>query len=191
MVLLAAFAADARAQTPSEVIAALNDGLLGVMRRADELGYAGRVEALAPVIADTYDSAAMARIAAGQHWAGLTPEQRARLVDAFRDYTVSSYAARFDGYAGERFETLGERATRRDDVLVETRIVTGDGEAVPISYLLREGEDGWRVIDVLLDNSVSELALRRSEYGSLLAREGLDGLLRELDEAVARNAADG
>ena len=50
--------------------------------------------------------------------------------------------------------------------------------------LRKTDESGWQIIDVYLDGTVSELALRRSEYSALIKREGFQALLAKLDERI-------
>ena len=57
-----------------------------------------------------------------------------------------------------------------------------------VGYRLRRSEAGWRIIDIYFNGTVSELALRRSEYSSLIKREGFDALLVKLDERIAEYA---
>jgi phospholipid transport system substrate-binding protein len=152
---------------PVAVIEGLQETLLDVMKRAKELGVEGRYQVLEPRIEETFDLERMIRVAAGSQWTKATPEERVRLLDAFTRLTVSTYASRFDGYSGESFETLGERPGPRDTVLVDTRIVRSDGPPVALNYVLEQKGDRWRVIDILLDGTASELAMRRSEYRSL------------------------
>ncbi len=152
---------------PVAVIGGLNETLLDVMKRAEALGIEGRYQALEPRIEETFDLQRMIRVAAGSQWTKASPEERVRLLDAFTRLTVSTYASRFNGYSGESFETLGERPGPRDSVLVDTRIIRTDGPPVALNYVLRNKGDRWRVIDILLDGKVSELAMRRSEYRNL------------------------
>jgi phospholipid transport system substrate-binding protein len=152
---------------PTAVIDGFHQTLLDVMERAKTLGIEGRYRVLAPRIEETFDLPLMIRVAAGSRWTKASPEERARLLDAFTRLSVSTYASRFNGYSGERFETLGERPGPRNTALVETRIVRPDGAPVALTYVLEKTGDRWRVIDILLDGSVSELAMRRSEYRNL------------------------
>lgn len=152
---------------PVAVIDGLHQTLLDVMKQAETLGIEGRYQALEPRIKKTFDLRRMIRIAAGSQWTKASPDERARLLDAFTRLTVSTYASRFNGYSGERFETLGERPGPRDTVIVDTQIVKSDGKPIALDYVLRQEADRWQVIDILLDGKVSELAMRRSEYRSL------------------------
>jgi ABC-type transporter MlaC component len=43
----------------------------------------------------------------------------------------------------------------------------------------------WRVVDVYLDSIYSELALKCSEYSSVLANEGFDSLIQKIDAKLA------
>ena len=63
-------------------------------------------------------------------------------------------------------------------------LVKSNGEAVSLNYLMRQGEGSWQIIDVFLSGTISELAARRSEFTSILRRDGAEGLLRMLDKRV-------
>ena len=65
--------------------------------------------------------------------------------------------------------------------LVETRIVKSDGESVSINYLMRRDGDTWRIGDVYLTGTISELATRRAEITSVLRSQGIDGLIQALN----------
>jgi phospholipid transport system substrate-binding protein len=71
-------------------------------------------------------------------------------------------------------------------MLVKTRIVRTEEAPVALDYRLRQGEGGeWRIVDVFLNGTVSELAMRRAEYSAVLKRDGYDGLIAALEEKIA------
>ncbi len=190
VVVFGAGAVRAAGPAPSEVVERLNVALIEVMRKADALGFQGRYERLAPVLSAAFDFPLMARISAGKHWRTLDEDLRGRFVAAFGKSSIATFAARFDGYGGERFEVQGEEPGRRKTVLVRNRLIKSDGEAVAIDYLFKSGAEGWRVVDVLLDGKFSELALKRSEYGAVIKNDGVEALIRGLDENAARLAKE-
>lgn len=184
-------AAPAAAQDgPTAVVQQLNDTLLGIMQEADTLGFSGRYEKLEPVLGEVFAFPTMARVAAGSHWRGLTTEQRARLADAFARFSIATYANRFDGFSGERFEIGDEEEAARGSTIVQSRIITGSGERVALNYLLRQNAGHWRIFDVYLDGSISELATRRSEYTAILDDQGFDGLITRLEGRIADLSGD-
>lgn len=166
----------------------LHGVLLGAMRNADELGFSGRLEQIRPAVSDLYDFAFMAEKSVGLGWRELEDPARTQLVDAFSRLAIATYAARFDGWNGERFETLGVQTATHGTLLVKSRIVRGNGEIVALDYRLRPVDGAWRVIDVFLNGTVSELALRRAEYSGVLKREGFEGLMRALEAKIAAQA---
>jgi phospholipid transport system substrate-binding protein len=84
----------------------------------------------------------------------------------------------------------GERP-RGADVVVETRIAKPNGETTRLDYLMRQDQGSRRISDVYLDGSISQLAVHRSEFHSILQREGVDGLVMALNRKVdlLRNVA--
>ncbi len=176
--------------TAQDVIDQFHRSLIGVMTRAGELGFQGRFQALSPEIARAFHIPVMTRIVAGSHWKTFTKEQKSALVEAFGRMTAATYANRFDGYSGERLRILGEAPARRNSVIVKSEIIKSDGDTVAINYLMRRFEHGWRVVDVQLKGTYSELATRRSEYSSILRRSGLAELLAVIDAKIAAYEAD-
>ncbi len=169
---------------PTAPVERLHAGLDQAMRRADELGFEGRFALLDPILTGAYDLDWMAAKSLGRHWKKLSMEERARWAALFRQLTVSTYADRFDGFSGERFETLSVKPSVQDTLLVHTRIVLTEDDPVALDYRVRARENGFRIIDVYLEGTVSELALRRSDYSSLVKREGFDSLVDAIEEKI-------
>jgi len=161
------------------------DALLNVMRRSEELGYQGRYDELDPVIQQAYDFPFMSTKVLGRYWKGLSKQDRERWVTAFTRLTVSTYAHRFDAYSGQQFEVLTTEPSMHETVMVRTRIVPADEEPVELDYRLLGAEGDWRIIDVFMNGTVSELALRRSEYSSVFKRDGFEALLTLVEEKIA------
>lgn len=180
------------AETPQATVERLNAALIEVMRNAETLGYRGRYDRLAPVIRESFDFPAMARVIIGNHWSAITTTQRQAFIEAFTAYSIGVFAARFDGYRGEYFEILGEQPARRGTVLVQNRIVRTDDDPVAINYLTQPEKEGanWRIVDTILGGTASELATRRSEYDGILRRLGIEALIQSLKDKTAGFADD-
>jgi phospholipid transport system substrate-binding protein len=178
----------APAEGPVAVIERLHAGLLKVLEQAKRLDYRARYERIGPAIDAAYDLPFMAEKVIGRQWKDLDDGARARWIQTFGRLTKATYAARFDDYGGQRFETLGEERGAYDTVMVRSRVVDPAAENVDLTYRLRNGAAGWKIVDVYLKGTVSELALRRSEYTAILGRGGMAGLFKEVDETIARLA---
>lgn len=189
--LASPLAAEAAPSPAVEPVKAVDKALLESMKQAEELGFEGRYALLEPVLEETFDFAYMAEVAVGRHWQEFDQEQKRKLIDTFRRMSVATFASRFDGYSGETFEVGATRDGPRGSKLVANRLVRTDGEAVPINFLLREAEGEWRIVDILLDAKFSELATKRSEYTSVVERQGVDRLIELLDRKVAELGRQG
>ncbi|MBL6958537.1 MAG: ABC transporter substrate-binding protein [Rhodospirillales bacterium] len=181
---LAANPAQAAGKSAEDVITAFHGQLLAVMKEADSLGINGRYQRLKAPVTGTIDLSRMIRIASGSFWHKATPEERSKLLQAFTHLSISTYAARFDGYSGQRFETTGSQPGPQQTILVKTRIVNGE-ESIPLTYVLKQSDGIWRVADILLKNTISELAVRRSEYRRILKQSGTEGLRQALAAKAA------
>lgn len=174
--------------SPTAPVDRLHAALEQVMKDGPRLGFDGRANQLAPVIEQVYDMPTMTRAAIGAQAAKLSPEQMQRVVRAFTHYTVATYARQFASYDGERFETGPPAPAHGGGTLVPTRIVPATGDPARLSYLMRQTPAGWRIEDVLLDGTISQLAVRRAEFRSVVMLKGADGLVDMLESRAAEQA---
>jgi phospholipid transport system substrate-binding protein len=182
-------AAAAAAAQPQAAPQALCDLLLQVMKQGPTLGFAGRVKALEPGLSRDFDLPLTTRLVVGPPWRSMTPDEQQQLVTAFSDYSVAVYASRFKEYSGERF--VVDPATDKlasGDVVVHTKLLPKSGDPVQLDYLVRSEADGWRIIDVLLNGTISEMAQRRSEFSSALRDGGAKALTELLRQKTAQLA---
>jgi phospholipid transport system substrate-binding protein len=163
-------------------ITSFYDTLLDLMKQAKQLGVKGRYDKLVPVLSKIYDLPSMSKIAVGPSWATLTAPQQQSIVNAFTRMTTATYASRFDGFSGEQFQILQTVDQPSGDRIVKTAIVQSNGKPVALNYLMRKSGNDWKVIDVYLDGTISELANRRAEFGAILKSGGPDALVSSLNK---------
>lgn len=171
--------------SPETVIDRFDTTLLRVMREGQKIGYDARYKALAAAMKQAFDFSDMARIAVGPAWYRLTPDEKREIFNAFRHFSIASYAAEFDTYSGERFVTSGHAPVARG-IIVTATLVPPHDKPVRFGYLLHNVAGTWRVIDIYLNGTISQLALRRSEFSSILAQSGPQGLVQRLVEKTNR-----
>ncbi len=167
------------------VVENLHAALLDIMQNAESLGYAGRRDRIAPIIEESFDLQFLTRFAVGRSWSDLSAEQRNVMVDVFSRWTIGHYAARFNGYSAEQFETISSKQARKGRELVRTvlKINNDPGENVSLDYLLQESGGKWRIVNVIA-NGVSDLSLKRADYGAVIKTQGLDSLIAKLNGQI-------
>jgi phospholipid transport system substrate-binding protein len=166
----------------AQVVDGLDSGLIATMKTPG--GQAARARIIAPAVDRAFDIALMARLSVGPAWTSFAPSEQASVVSAFRAMTIAQYAANFDGYSGERFALVGPVETRGGDKLVRTSL-TGPGTNEALNYRLRESGGQWKIIDVYYRNSISQLATRRSDFATVIAKGGASALVAHLNRLAA------
>lgn len=170
---------------PVQTVEALHHALIEVMQKAETMDYQQRRALIAPAVESGFNTAFMARVAAGSYWRGMSEAERAALITQFRAFTIANYAARFNGYSGERFETEGTAEVPGNRLMVRTKLMRMKRDPVGLDYLLQPVGDGWTVIDIFMNGTVSELATRRAEFAPILRDQGAAGLVASLAAKVA------
>lgn len=170
--------------SPEQVVGRLHESLAEAMREGSRLGFKGRLELLTPIVTRTHELDFIARTTLGNLWSKLSPDQQLTFTDTFRQLSISSYADWFKSHEGEAFEFVDQQSMPREQVLVRSRIVKGKDEVARLDYVLRETKDGWRIINIMA-NGVSDLALKRVEYRSILERDGFPALIDMLKKKIA------
>ena len=177
-----ALAADPDAAAP---ITALNAGLVAAMKTGKAAPFPQRYAALLPVVDQAFDMGTILQTVVGPRWAGLPPAQQGQLLDVFRKYTVATYVANFDNYGGERLDTLPDSRSIGADQVVETQIAPSSGTPTRIDYVMRRGSAGWRAVDVYLNGTISQVAVQRSDFRSLISTGDAGPLIASLQRKVA------
>ena len=138
-----------------------------------------------PVIESTFDLDAILRASVGAKFAALPAADQASLRDVFVRYTVDSYAGNFNGFSGERFSILPDVRAVGADRVVATTLQPSGGSPIRLDYVMRATPAGWRAVDVLLDGSISRVAVQRSDFRALVAGGTAAPLIAKLQAKAA------
>ena len=188
VLLLSSFAAAAAAAAvddPQQLVRTVGETVLAeVTSRRAELEADPRL--VYPLVESTVlpylDFRRMAQSALGRFWRRATEVQKEGVIREFRELLVRTYATALLGYSGQTIEYLPVKVPPgADNVLVPTRISSGGAPPVPVNYRLSREGDGWIVYDVVIDG-VSLITNYRSQFASLVQRDGIDGLITALAE---------
>lgn len=177
----------ALAQDAAEIhkpIIELYGALESLMRTGQTIPFPTRFRTLEPVIDRVYDLPTVLRVSVGLRWPNIDGAAQTELADVFRAFTVASFVANFDKYEGEKFEVLPDVRVVGTDQVVQTRIVPHSGEPIRLDYVMQPSPSGWRVTDVLVDGTISRVAVQRSDFRALLAHGDAVELIASLRRKV-------
>jgi phospholipid transport system substrate-binding protein len=161
-----------------ELVETVGHKVLSVLRDRG-LSQQQKFEQLVQLLSGPIDLNLVARLILGRYWRTASEQQRADYLKLFRAFALHTLATRLDVYGGQNFEITGAKAVDDRDAVVSTRIV-GNGAPIKVDWRVRELDDHNLVaIDVIVEG-VSLIVTQRSEFGAVIERQGMDGLLSEL-----------
>jgi phospholipid transport system substrate-binding protein len=161
----------------------LQEGLIALMKSSD--ADPPRTEAVTKLLRETHDLSYIGRVVLGRHWRELSGEQQAEFLDRFEQLSVANYTSRFEHYGGEHFDVADEQTQSEDEHSVRSMLTTANGAQHEFVYVLHRDGEQWRIVNIVVDG-VSDLALKRAEYGRLMDAGGFPALLDELAQQTER-----
>ncbi len=163
--------------------------LLDCMKNAKALGAQGRYDKLKPAVEQAFELRTMIKYAVGPTWDTASADDQKALTRSFARMTIAQYAGNFDGYDGEKFTVEPQADIRGTDHYVKTELVVKD-QTVAFIYRMRQFGSDWKIIDILLDGSISQLSVYRSDFSATLKSGGAAALVKKID-ALADKALKG
>lgn len=157
-------------ETVADVLEVLREGDLSVDERRS------RIEDIAYA---RFDFQTMGKLVLARNWKSFDEEQRSAFITEFKRHLSRSYGVRISRYEQEEVEVVGAREEKRGDVTVQTVIRGGQFDGSAVDYRMRNREDRWRVIDVIIEG-VSLVSNFRSQFKDIVSRDGPDALIAQL-----------
>lgn len=154
-----------------------------VLRVIEETGKSGadvprRREAIRTAAEPVFDWREMSSRSMGVHWQARSEAERVEFVELFRELIQRSYMTQVERFSGEPVRFVGEKVDGEFG-LVNTRIVTRQGQEVPIDYRLVSRDGRWRVYEVLVEG-VSLISNFRTQFDKVIRTSGYGELVKRL-----------
>jgi phospholipid transport system substrate-binding protein len=175
-------AADATLTDPAaQQIQSFYGVLEDAMKGGKTLGPEGRYKKLQPAIEAAFDLSGMARLSVGPAWDKMSDADRQDITMAVERNTVANYAGNFDSYSGQKFIVDPNVVDRDGDKLVKSQMTMPGGDPIAFNYRMRKTGDMWKVIDVYLEGTISQVATRRADFSATVAKGGAKALVQSLN----------
>ena len=201
LVVAGAGTAQAARVEPGAFVQDLGDGAIAVIKEPGS-SPGRRKRQFRELLSEKFDLDTIGRFVLGRHWRAATPAQRREYATLFRTFILETYAVRFEALretifarsgddAGRVFEALRVRIIRvqrvnERDSLVTTEIGLPGRAPLHVAYRVRADNGALKVVDVI-EEGLSLLVTRRSEFAAVVKRHGVAGLL-DLLRAQGANA---
>lgn len=164
-------------EVSAEVLTILSDQSRGNRQKFDDL---------IVLLEEPIDLDLVARLILGRYWRTTDDSQRQQYLQLFREYALANLASKLHLYRGQSFEVTGAKVVSDQDALVTSRILSDGQPPLQVDWRLRQRSDGGLVTIDLIVEGVSLIVTLRSEFASVIERQGFDGLLAELRTRIAQ-----
>ena len=144
--------------TPSETIDLLHNSLKKIV--SSNIGN----KKVQSVIRNTYNIERMLALIIGEVWKKSISKDKIALKKVFEEYIAKNYILRFKNIKSLEFEKLEINQAGKNYRMAKTKLIINSKDIVPLNYLLDQTNNSWKIFDVLIDGSISEIATKKSEF---------------------------
>ncbi|MCB8882506.1 ABC transporter substrate-binding protein [Acidisoma cellulosilytica] len=186
--VMAASGAQALAQSAAGPTATINQfyvPLLQIMKEGRHTPFQQRYQTLAPAVDQAFDLQGILRVSVGAYWSSVPPAQQQALLSVFRAFTIANYVSNFHAYKGRVISVSPTTRAVGAQQIVSTTITKPQRDPLRIDYVMRNESAGWKVVDVLLDGTISRVAVQRSDFASLVTKGDASQLIATLKSKVS------
>jgi ABC-type transporter MlaC component len=137
------------------------------------------------VLADGMALDVIGKFMIGETRKSMSEEQIARYDAIFPDYLTKLYAEQFKDIVGKPLEVVEAKELGARDVIVRTKFDRKDGAPIMVDWRVRTLRTGERkAIDIIV-SGVSIMLVKREEFSSFVATNGVDALMERLETEAA------
>lgn len=134
------------------------------------------------VVLPHFDFERMIDLALGRYRNEVSAEQRPLIVKEFQVLLLRTYSRALLDYDNQDIVYLPmEVSNETGNVTVKSEIEQAGGFPIPINYRLRQGDQGWKVYDISVDD-VSLVSNYSSSFARQIRKHGIDGLIKTLHD---------
>lgn len=148
-----------------------------------------REEGFKRILFDYFDVPLITRLVVGRYWRKANEQQKEAFATVFEQHIIKVYTSQLGVYRDERVELRNVAARTDKDTIVGTEVKRNSDPPLRIDWLVRESDGTYKIIDVAAEG-VSMMTTKRSEFSSVIARDGIDGLIEQLEALNARGGTE-
>lgn len=160
------------------IIEIADDEKLNVVQKRDKL---------VNLVDSVIDSKWISKFVLGKYYRRANDSQKEKFKQLYREFMIHTYSPKFTGYNGEKFEVI--------NIINQSNYYTAkclfypkdDSPAINLNFRVKKNtysaDPKFLVFDIIAEG-VSLIETQRSEFGSVISREGMDKFLKDLQERI-------
>ena len=166
-------------KSQSKVLVGVNELHESLIKISNKTIKSDNLAMIDDVVKNSYDLEKMGKIIIGVDWKQMDTKTQKEFINVFKRFISVNYFRRFNKINELDFEHQTVKVIG-DKFKLARVILTADSEKLKIDYLLGFKNEKWKIFDVLLDGSISEVATKKSDFKKIIKEEGVSGLIKNL-----------
>jgi phospholipid transport system substrate-binding protein len=176
----------AGSEDPKDVVQNTVNGIIKVLEARADVTILTEMdrENIRKVVKGRFDYREMAQRSLAQTWQDISEEEKVNFTELFRKLLERSYGNRLASFRNQTV-SYDDAQYKGDKARVQTSVIDAD-KTTPVEYRLHQTPTGWQVYDIKIEG-VSLVSNFRNDFQEGLMRDGgFAGLVKELEEKVAK-----
>jgi phospholipid transport system substrate-binding protein len=145
-----------------------------------QLRASGLPQSALSLVFTRFDFSEMTKRSLGSHWESLGSAEQHEFVDAFTERVLRAYGRSVRASGDEKVQYAHELRDG-DLATVQTKVISGSGDELPIDYQLHDVGGQWKVYDVVIDQ-VSIVSNYRAQFDRILTKSSVQELLQKIKQ---------
>jgi phospholipid transport system substrate-binding protein len=142
-----------------------------------------KTKQLTAIFNEVVDIDWMAKFAVAKIWKTMTNVQKRAYLNAYHEYLIKTYVPRFSEYNNQEIKITNVKDIGNDQYIVSIQVISdknnSDSITINIGYRCKLYDDKFKIRDMIGEN-FSLLTTQRSEFASVVAKGGIDLLIKTL-----------
>ncbi|WP_373976585.1 ABC transporter substrate-binding protein [Chitinibacter sp. SCUT-21] len=165
--------------SPEQIVRTASKDVLDIIKK-NEKDPAKTRELVDARLSPMADYKRMTALATGQYWKSATSSQQDALTKEFRTMMVRTYLSALTLYKNAQINIKGTRAGNdADEQDVRTDVTLPGQKPIPLDFSFEKQGAEWKVYDISVDG-ISFINNHRNQFGSVIRKDGIDGLIKQL-----------
>ena len=166
-------------KSESKVLAGVNELHESLIKISNKTIKSDNLALIDDAVKNSYDLEKMGKIIIGVDWKQMDTNTQKEFINVFKRFISVNYFRRFNKINELDFEHQTVKVIG-DKFKLARVILTADNEKLKIDYLLGFKNEKWKIFDVLIDGSISEVATKKSDFKKIIKEQGVSGLVKNL-----------
>ena len=159
----------------------------------NKINYKKKEEQLTHIIDQNIDIKWITKFVLGRHYKVATTIQKERFEELYHQFIIESYVPQFIKYNGAKFAITDVINDSNYDVVKCVFNLKDNATNINLDFRIRADKDSSKLKFLVFDfvaEGVSFIETQRSEFGSVITRDGLDNFLDDLAIKIKKLKAD-